>query len=88
MVSSAKIRAQASVVAGNDSTTSASLFLGVDTVFNTETSGLDSIVKDSSILVIASATEVDDTVRREDVLSTSSTVLCSASSNQLGIVVV
>lgn len=88
VVGSTEISAQASVVAGDDGTTAASLLLRVDSVLDTETSSLDSIVEDSRVLVVTGTTNVDNAVRRENVLSTSGAVLGSTAGNELGVVVV
>ena len=88
VVGSTKISAQASVVASNDGTATTGLLLGINTVLNSETSSLDSIVKNGRVLVVASTTDVDDAVGRKDVLGASSTVLGSTTSDELGVVVV
>jgi hypothetical protein len=88
VVGSTEISAQASVVTSDDGTAAASLLLRVDSVLNTETSSLDSIVEDGRVLVVAGTTNIDNTVGREDVLGTSGAVLGSTASNELGIVVV
>jgi hypothetical protein len=88
VVGSSKVGAKAAVVASNDDTATASLLLGVDTVLNAETSSLDCIVEDGRVLVITSATEVDNAVGLKDVLGATSSVLSSTASNKLGIVVV
>lgn len=88
VVGSTEISAQASVVTGDDGTTAASLLLRVDSVLNTETSSLDSIVEDGRVLVVAGTTNIDNAVWRENILGTSGAVLGSTASNELGIVVV
>lgn len=88
VVGSTEISAERAVVAGNDDTATASLLLGVDTVLNAQTSLLDSIVKDSRVLVVTSTTEVDDAVRGQDVLGTAGGVLGGATGDELGVVVV
>lgn len=88
VVGSTEVGAQASVVASDDGTAAASLLLRVDTVLDTEASGLDGIVEDGRVLVVASTADVDDAVGREDVLGTSGTVLGSTTGDELGIVVV
>lgn len=88
VVGGAKVGAQAAVVAGDDGTTAASLLLGVNAVLDAEARSFDGIVKNSGVLVITSAAEVDDAVGRQDVLRSTGRVLGSAASNQLGVVVV
>jgi hypothetical protein len=88
VVGSTEVSAQASVVTSDDGTATASLLLRVDTVLDSKASSLDSVVKNGRVLVVTSTTDVDDTVGRKDVLGTSSTVLSSTASNELGIVVV
>jgi hypothetical protein len=88
VVGSTEISAQASVVTSDDGTATAGLLLRIDTVLNSKASSLDSIVENGRVLVVTSTTDVDDTVGRKDVLGTSSTVLSSTASNELGIVVV
>lgn len=88
VVGSTEVGAQASVVAGDDGTAATSLLLGVDTVLDTEASGLDGIVEDGGVLVVAGTADVDDAVGREDVLGTSGAVLGSTTGDELGIVVV
>lgn len=88
VVGGTEISAQASVVASNDNTASASLLLGVDSVLNTETSSLDGIVEDGRVLIVTSTTEVDNAVGRENVLGASGRVLGSTTGNELGVVVV
>lgn len=88
VVGSTEVGAQASVVASDDGTAAASLLLGVDAVLDTEASGLDGVVEDGRVLVVAGTADVDDAVGREDVLGTSGAVLGSAASDELGIIVV
>ena len=88
MVGGTQVGAQAAVVASDDNTATAGLLLGVDTVLDTQTSLLDGIVENGRVLVITSTTEVDDGVGGQDVLGTTSSVLGSTTSNQLGVVVV
>lgn len=88
VVGSTKIRAQAAVVAGDDNTAAASLLSGFGAVFDTKASGLDSIVQDGRVLVVASTTQVDDAVGGKDILGATSRVLSSTASNELSIVVV
>lgn len=70
-----------------NTTSSGGLFL-VNTVFDAETSGLDGIVQDSSVFVIADSSKEYDAVGWEDVLGSTSGVLGAASGNQFGGVVV
>jgi hypothetical protein len=88
VVGSTEVGAQASVVASDDSTAAASLLLGVDAVLDAEASGLDGVVEDGRVLVVAGTADVDDAVGREDVLGTSGAVLGSTAGDELGIVVV
>jgi len=88
VVGGAKIGDHAAVVAGDDNTATAGGDLGVDTVLDAETSLLNGIAKDGSILVVTNATKVDDAVLGENVLSTTSSVLGGTTSDQLGIVLV
>lgn len=60
----------------------------VNTVFNTETGGLDSIVQDGGIFVVADSAKEYNAVGRENVLGSTSSVLGSTSGNQFGGVVV
>lgn len=85
VVSGTEVSAETAVVAGDDNTTAAGGLLLVDTVLDTETSGLDGIVQDSSVLVITDTTEVDDAVVRQDVLGTTGGVLSGTTSNQLSL---
>jgi len=72
----------------NHNTTTSSFLLFVNSVFDTETCGLNGIVKDGCVFVVANTPKVDYGVVRKDVLGTSSCVLGSASSDELcGIVV-
>lgn len=70
-----------------NTTSSGGLFL-VNTVFDAETSGLDGIVQDSSVFVIADSSKEYDAVGWENVLGSTSGVLGAASGNQFGGVVV
>ena len=88
VVSSTEVSAERAVVAGNDDTAAASLLLGVDAVLDAQARLLDSIVKDSRVLVITGTAEVDDAVGGQDVLGTAGGVLGGATSNELGVVVV
>jgi hypothetical protein len=75
-------------VVGDDDATAASGFLFVDAVLDAQTSGLDGVVQDGSVFVVADAAKVDDAVGREHVLRTTSGVLGSTAGNQLRGVVV
>lgn len=88
VVGSTKISAQAAIVASDDGTATSGLLLGVDTVFNTQTSSLDGIVENGRILVITSTTEVDDGVGGKDILGTASGVLGGTTGDELSVVVV
>lgn len=88
VVGSAEVGAQASVVAGDDGAATASLLLGVDAVLDAEASGLDGVVEDGRVLVVAGTADVDDAVGGQDVLGTSGAVLGSTAGDELGIVVV
>lgn len=88
VVGGTEISAQASVVASNDSTATTGLLLRINTVLDSKASSLDSIVENGRVLVVTGTTDVDNAVGREDVLSTSSTVLSRTTSNELGVVVV
>jgi hypothetical protein len=75
-------------VSSDNHTTAAGLLLLVHTVFDPETSLLDSIVENSGVLVITNAAKVDDRVWGEHILSTTSGVLSSSAGDKLcGIVV-
>lgn len=71
----------------NDSTSS-SLLLLVNTVFNSETSGLYSVVQDGGILVVSNTTEIDGRVGGEEILGAASGVLGSTAGDELCRVVV
>lgn len=88
MVGGTEIRAQASVVAGNDHTASTGGDLGVDSVLDSKTNLLDGITEGGGVLVVTDTTKVHDAVLGQDVLSTAGGVLSGTTSNQLGIVVV
>lgn len=88
VVGGTELGAHGAVVAGDDNTATAGGDLGVDAVLDAETGGLDGILEDGGVLVVADTAEVDDGVGREDVLGTASGVLGSAAGNQLGVVVV
>lgn len=88
LVGSTEISAQASVVAGNDNTATASGLLGVNTVLDSETSSLDCIAEDGGVLVVTNTTKVNDAVIRQHVLGTTGGVLGSTTGNQLGLIVV
>ena len=66
----------------------ASLLLGIDAVLDAEASCLDSIVENGGVLIVASASEVHDTVRVQDVLCATGCVLGSTAGDELGVVVV
>lgn len=73
---------------GNNHTAASSGFLGINSVFDPQTSGLDSVVQDGGILVVANTTEEDDGVGRKHILCTTSGILGSAAGNQFcGVVV-
>lgn len=88
VVGGTKVGAETAVVTGDNNTATAGLNGGVDTVFDTETSSLDSIAENGRVLVLAGTAEVDDAVLGEDVLGTTGTVLGGTTSNQLSFVVV
>jgi hypothetical protein len=88
VVGGTQVGAHAAVVAGDDDAAATRGDLGINTVLDTQTGLLAGIAKDRGVLVIASTTEVDNAVRREQVLGTAGGVLGSAAGNQLGIVVV
>lgn len=75
------------MVSDHNSTASGGLGL-VNAVFNAETGGLDSIVQDGGIFVVADSTEEYNAVGWENVLGSTSSVLGSTSGNQFGGVVV
>lgn len=62
MVGGAEVGAQAPVVAGDDDAAAARLLLGVDAVLDAQAGGLDGVVQDGRVLVVAGAAEVDDAV--------------------------
>lgn len=88
MVGSTQVGAETSVVASDDNTAATSLLGRLDTVLDTEASGVDSVLHNGGVLVIASAAEVDDAVGGQDVLGTTGRVLSGTTSDELGLVVV
>lgn len=88
VVGSTKVGAETAVVAGDDGSATASLLLGVDAVLDTQAGGLDGIMQNGSILVVADTAKVDDAVGGQDVLGTTGRVLGGTASNQFGLVVV
>jgi hypothetical protein len=88
VVCSTKISAHGSVVVGNDNSATPCGLLGVNAVFNSQTCCLDCIVQNGSVFVVTDTTEVYDAVRRQEVLGAPSSVLRSASSDELCRVVV
>lgn len=88
VVGSTKIGNQRAVVAGDDGTAAPGLLVGVDAVLNAQTSGLDGIVENGRVLVVAGAAEVDDAVGGQDVLRATGGVLGGTTSDELGVVVV
>ena len=88
VVGGAKVGAETPVVTGDDNAATTGLFLGIDAVLDAETGGLNGIVKNGRVLVVAGAADVDDAVRGEDVLGTTGRVLGSSAGDELGVVVV
>jgi hypothetical protein len=88
VVGSTQVCAHGAVVSSDHDTAAAGLLLLVNPVLDPETGLLDGVVEDGSVLVITDTAEVDDRVRRKDVLGTPSGVLGSSAGNELcGIVV-
>jgi hypothetical protein len=88
VIGSSQVGAKTAVVASDDGAAATGLLLGVDAILDSQARGLDSIVQNGGVLVIASTTEVDDAVGGEDVLGTAGGVLGSSASDELGVVVV
>lgn len=88
VVGSTQVGAHGAVVSSDHDTAAAGLLLLVDSVLDPETGLLDGIVEDGSVLVITDTAQVDDGVRRKDILGAPGSVLGSTAGNELcGIVV-
>jgi hypothetical protein len=69
-------------------TASSSLLLLVNTVFDSQTSGLDSVVQDGGIFVVSYTSKVDSRIGGKEVLGAASGVLGSSAGDELcGVVV-
>lgn len=88
VVGSAEVRAERAVVASDDDTTATSLVLSADAVLDPQARGLDGIVENGRVLVVAGTPEVHDAVRGEHVLRSASRVLGGAAGDELGVIVV
>lgn len=87
VVGGAEIGAEGAVVAGDDGAAAAGGDAGVDAVLDAQAGGLDGVVQDCGVLVVAGTTEVDDAIGGQDVLGTAGRVLGGAAGNELGVVV-
>lgn len=87
VVGSAQVGAEGAVVAGDDGAAAAGGLLGVDAVLDAEAGGLDGVVQDGGVLVVAGAAQVDDAVGGQDVLGAAGRVLGGAAGDELGVVV-
>lgn len=88
VVGSTEVSAETAVVASDDNTASAGRVSLIDTVLDTQAGGLDGILEDGSVLVVADTAEVDDAVGGQDVLGATGGVLRSAAGNELCVKVV
>jgi hypothetical protein len=81
MVRGAEIGNHTPIMAGDDDSTSSCRLLWVDAVFDSEPGGLDGVVEDGGVFVVADSTQVDYAVGREHVLRSSGGVLRSTAGN-------
>jgi hypothetical protein len=75
-------------MARNDDTAATCLLLLINTVLDAKAGLLDGIVENGCVFVVSYTAEVDDGVRGQNVLCSTSSVLCSSTSNEFCIVVV
>lgn len=87
-VGGAEVGAERPVHAGDDGAAAAGGGLGVDAVLDAQADLLDGIAQDGGVLVVAHTAEVDDAVRRQDVLGATGRVLGGATGNELRVVIV
>lgn len=87
-VGGGEVGAERAVVVGDDDGAAAGGGLGVDAVLDAQADLLDGVAQDGGVLVVADAAEVDDAVRRQQVLGAAGRVLGRAARDQLGVVVV
>lgn len=87
VVGSSKICAHRTVVTGDDDTTATSGGLLIVEVLSLDTSLLADVLKSLAVLVLANTANVEDRLGGQNVRGTSGGVLCSASSNEDGLVV-
>jgi len=73
---------------GDYNTAATGRLLFVNTVFDSKTSGLDGIVEDGGVFVVADSADEHDAVGGGNILSSARGVLGSATGNQFGGVVV
>lgn len=88
VVRSAQIGAHAAVMARDDHPAPAGRLGRLDAVLDAQTSLLDSILENGSVLVVANTAQVHDAVVGQQVLRTTGCVLGGTAGNQLGLVVV
>jgi hypothetical protein len=75
-------------VAGDDDAAAAGGHGLLDAVLDAQAGGLDGVLEDGRVLVIADAADVDHAVGRQDVLGAAGRVLGGAAGDELGIEVV
>ena len=88
MIRRSQIGTHGPIMACNHHTASSSLLLLVHTVFDSQALGLDSVVQDGGIFIVANTAQEDGGVRREEILGAASGVLGTAASDELSGVVV